>query len=76
MDEIGMDTQEFAGICSRKKEDGSLGYGLRYGEFIALNIDQIQKLKPRVTTLEEKVRALEVENIELKEQMAQLLSQN
>jgi cell division protein FtsB len=48
---------------------------LRRDEFVALNTWQIQKLKPRVTTLEEKVQTLEAENAKLKEQMAQLLSQ-
>jgi cell division protein FtsB len=48
-------------------------YGLRYGEFISLNTWQIQKLKPRVSSLEERVTALEAENAELKQHLASLL---
>lgn len=48
-------TQEFAGICSWDKEDGTKGYGLRYEEFIALAVDEIQKLKKRVEELENKL---------------------
>ena len=72
----GITTQDFAGYCEWTNSDGVIECGLRYSEFVSLCIDQIQKLKPRVATLEEKVQALEVENTQLKEQMAQLLSQN
>lgn len=44
---------DFAGFCKDAKEDGSgYDYALRYEEFIALCIDQIQKLKSRVAALE------------------------
>lgn len=42
MHNIGLSTQDFAALC--KKEDDT-GYGLRYGEFIALCVNEIQKLK-------------------------------
>ena len=34
------------------KETGEYNYALRYGEFIALCIDQIQKLKSRISKME------------------------
>lgn len=45
---------DFAGFVKFEKKDGSYGYGLRYGEFIGLLIDQVQKLKARVASLEGK----------------------
>lgn len=50
--DIGLTTQDFAGMV--KGDDGADGevYSLRYEEFIALCIDQIQQLKKRVATLE------------------------
>ena len=52
----GLTTQDFAGICYWDKKDGTKGYGLRYGEFTALCVDQIQKLKKRVEELEIKLK--------------------
>lgn len=52
-------TTDFAGFVSYHKEDGQLGYGLRYEEFIALNTSEILKLKARVNLLEEKISRLE-----------------
>ena len=52
VESVGLTTQDFAGYCEWKKEDGTIGCGLRYGEFIALCIDEIQKLKKRVVELE------------------------
>lgn len=49
----GLSTKEFAGLCI----DNS-SYSLRYEEFIALNTDQIQKLKKRVTELENIIKEL------------------
>ena len=50
--QAGLTSQDFAGLCYWDKKDGTKGYGLRYGEFIALCIDEIQKLKKRVEELE------------------------
>lgn len=55
----GLTTKEFSGYCEWANDDGSVGCGLRYGEFISLCIDQIQKLKARTTELEEKNAKLE-----------------
>ena len=57
--ECGLDSTDFAGFVKspRVGEDGQLtgeyDYALRYEEFIALCIDQIQRLKARVKALEE-----------------------
>ena len=55
----GLTTQDFAGYCEWEQDDGEIGCGLRYGEFIALCIDQIQKLKARVVELEKNNETLE-----------------
>lgn len=51
---VGLTGQEFAGMCKAQNEDGGWDYFLRYGEFIAICVDQIQKLKARVAELEAK----------------------
>ncbi len=51
----GLTTKEFAGYCEWENEDKSIGCGLRYSEFVAMNIYEIQKLKARVKELEEKL---------------------
>lgn len=57
--ECGLDSTDFAGFVKSPRigEDGQLtgeyDYALRYEEFIALCIDQIQRLKARVKALEE-----------------------
>lgn len=48
--DCAISTQDFAGFA----KDGDV-YALRYDEFIALCVDQIQKLKKRVEELEEKL---------------------
>ena len=60
---------DFAGfIKSPKKDDNGqdvqdeYDYGLRYDEFISLNIWQIQQLKKRVAELEEKIEKISAEN--------------
>ena len=56
----GLTTKEFAGFVKYNPDsDETYGYGLRYEEFIALNTDQIQKLKKRVATLEQQLKLLE-----------------
>lgn len=56
---IGLTTKEFAGYCEWKNEDKTIGCGLRYSEFVAMNINEIQKLKARVKELEEKIKSTE-----------------
>jgi len=60
----GLTTKEFAGYCEWKNEDDSIGCGLRYSEFVAINIYEIQKLKARVKELEEKIKITEETNNE------------
>lgn len=50
--ESGLTTQDFAGYCEWLNSDEEFGCGLRYEEFIALCIKQIQELKQRINTLE------------------------
>ena len=59
---VGLTTKEFAGYCEWENEDKSLGCGLRYSEFVAMNIFEIQKLKARVKELEEKLNNTEETN--------------
>lgn len=54
IENAGLTTKEFAGYCEWEKDDGTLGCGLRYSEFIALCVNEIQKLKKRVAELESK----------------------
>ena len=60
----GLTTQEFAGICYWNEEKDTKSYGLRYEEFIALCVDQIQKLKKQVATLEEKLNTIQNDGAE------------
>ena len=55
--------------------NGTIAWFLTYEEFISLNTWQIQKLKPRVATLEEKVEALETKVATLEAENAQLKAQ-
>ena len=50
---------DFAGYCYDQCDDGTEVYSLRYDEFIALNTWQIQKLKSRVSELEQRITQLE-----------------
>lgn len=52
VENAGLTTQDFAAYCEWEKDDGTIGCGLRYGEFIALCVNEIQKLKKRVAELE------------------------
>ena len=56
-------------------EDGNViyDYALRYSEFIALNTNQIQKLKTRVNILEEENAEIKAENAELKATLGNVL---
>ena len=53
LETAGLTTQDFAGlVIDNNEETGEQDWYLRYGEFVALNTWQIQKLKARVTELE------------------------
>ena len=55
VENAGLTTQDFAAYCEWTDSDKSMNCSLRYEEFIALCIDQIQKLKKRVEELENKL---------------------
>lgn len=55
----GLTSKDFAGLCYWNKEDGTKGYGLRYEEFIALNIAETQKLKKENEELKARLAAIE-----------------
>ena len=66
LDEVGealrladIPSDDFAGYIAFNKKDELADGGLRYSEFIAINTDQIQKLKKRVSELEALVEELE-----------------
>jgi polyhydroxyalkanoate synthesis regulator phasin len=65
LDRHKIDTNDFAPFVEFHLHDEfgheteETRYGIRYTELIALNIDQIQKLKKRVEELENKLRRLE-----------------
>lgn len=50
----GLTPQDFAAYCKWTKENGESICGLRYSELIALCVHEIQKLKKRVSELENK----------------------
>lgn len=52
LEDCGLTSQDFAGFVKGVNADGEASYSLRYEEFIALCIDQIQRLKKRVSVLE------------------------
>lgn len=56
----GLTTKEVAAYCEWGSGE-DVGCGLRYGEFIPLNIYEIQKLKKRVTELENELKELKGE---------------
>lgn len=55
MSECGIDSKEFAGLIKTPQPNGDSIYGLRYGEFIALAIGEIQRLKKKINDLEGKM---------------------
>ena len=59
IEESGLTTKDFAGYCEWKDGDDNLTCGLRYSEFIALCVDQIQKLKTQVKELEDKLNTIQ-----------------
>lgn len=50
--DCGISSVDFAGFIKSPRSDGGYDYALRYGEFIALLIWQVQNLKKRVEALE------------------------
>jgi hypothetical protein len=73
VENVGLTTQDFAAYCEWENDDGTIGCGLRYSEFIALCVNEIQKLKSRVSALEERVASLEEANKQLMEQIKLLI---
>ncbi|MEE1084294.1 MAG: hypothetical protein UH850_11275 [Paludibacteraceae bacterium] len=55
----GLTRKDFAAVCIDNEGTEKESWGLRYDEFISLNTWQIQKLKTRVTELEERLSKLE-----------------
>lgn len=60
MDNANIELSDFAGLCIEYNEitGEEIEWRLRYEEFIALNTDQIQKLKRRVAQLEQEIENL------------------
>jgi hypothetical protein len=54
----GLTTQDVAAYCKWQDLSGEES-GIRYEEFVSVNIFQIQKLKSRTSTIEEKLLAYE-----------------
>lgn len=52
LEAAGLTDVEFAGFVRSAEPEGKVRYGLRYGEFIAMLIEQVQSLKARVSALE------------------------
>lgn len=52
MQECGIDSQEFAGWATAKREDGSETYFLRYGEFIPILWAKVREQEKRLKRLE------------------------
>ena len=71
----GLTTQDLAAIAKYKRDNGADGYSLRYTEFISLNTWQIQKLKPRVSTLEQTIVDYENRISKLETEIQNLKSQ-
>jgi hypothetical protein len=59
MDMANISSMECGAYCLNDIDDPDGGGGIRYGEFIVLNTWQIQKLKPRMASAEEKLVAYE-----------------
>ena len=55
IENAGLTTQDFAAYCDWINKDGSIGCALRYEEFIALCVNEIQKLKKCIKELESKI---------------------
>lgn len=53
LDALGIDSKDFAGYCEWVNDSGEKSCGLRYEEFIALSIHEIQRIKQRLLQIEE-----------------------
>ena len=60
LEKTGLSSTDFAAYCEWLKKDDTTGCGLRYEEFIALNTNEIQRLKKRITELENKLKEKEL----------------
>ena len=60
LEKTGLSSTDFAAYCEWLKKDDTTGCGLRYEEFIALNTSEIQRLKKRITELENKLKEKEL----------------
>lgn len=67
LDKAGISTQDFGGVVTKQNEDGTEDWYIRYDEFVPLNTWQIQKLKTKVSTLEEEVELLKQQIESLKQ---------
>ena len=66
VEQAGLTSQDFAGVVIENRGEENESWYLRYGEFVALNTNEIQKLKRRASLLEN-------ENQKLKEALSALL---
>ena len=55
----GLSRKDFAALCISDEGTEDERWGLRYSEFVSLNTWQIQKLKSRISELEERISQLE-----------------
>jgi len=53
LEACGISSTDFAGFIKSPREDGGSDYALRYGEFIALLIYEMQQMKKELKTLKE-----------------------
>ena len=67
-----LSTQDFAAVMLEKVSENESYWSLRRDEFVSLNTWQIQKLKPRMTTAEEKIAQLELQISQLTTELENL----
>jgi hypothetical protein len=75
LDKSGLTTQDFAGVMLFDGGTEDECWYLRRDEFVALNTWQIQKLKPRVSTLEQTIIDYETRISNLEAEIQNLKSQ-
>lgn len=61
IESVGLTTKDCAAYVEWKREDGSIGCGIRYSELISLNMYEIQKLKKLVKQLKTEIKELKGE---------------